>query len=85
MEKLLKALVCRHTRELPPRIHNLTRLSEMSGLKLDDGQTNVLAVMNQFNLEGRYPESFTPLLSPEKASEYITRSQEVLTWLTQQL
>jgi HEPN domain-containing protein len=85
MEKLLKALVCRHTRELPPRIHNLTRLSEMAGLKLDVGQTNALAAMNQFNLEGRYPESFTPPLSPEKATKYIARSQEVLTWLIQQL
>jgi len=27
----LKALVCRHTRDIPPRIHNLTRLSQLAG------------------------------------------------------
>jgi HEPN domain-containing protein len=31
LEKVLKALVCRHTHEIPPRIHNLTRLSELAG------------------------------------------------------
>jgi len=85
LEKMLKALICRRTQDVPPRIHNLTRLSELAGLKLDTQQADVLADMNQFNLEGRYPESYTPQLSPEEAMEYITRSQEVLTWLTQQL
>lgn len=32
LEKMLKALVCRHTRDVPPRIHNLTRPSELAGL-----------------------------------------------------
>ena len=84
LEKILKALVCRHTQDVPPKIHNLTRLSELAGLKPDARQVRVLAAMNQFNLEGRYPESYTAQLSPEKAAEYIARAQEVLTWLTQQ-
>jgi HEPN domain-containing protein len=84
LEKMLKALICRRTRDVPPRIHNLTRLSELAGLKLDARQVRALAAMNQFNLEGRYPEFYTPQLSPEEATEYITRAQEVLTWLTQQ-
>lgn len=85
LEKILKALICRRTQDVPPRIHNLTRLSELAGLKPDARQARTLAAMNQFNLEGRYPESYTTQLSPEKAAEYIARSQEVLTWLTQQL
>jgi len=84
-EKMLKALVCRHTQDVPPRIHNLTRLSELAGLKLDTQQGDALADMNQFNLEGRYPESYTPQLSSEEATDYIARSQEVLTWLIRQL
>jgi HEPN domain-containing protein len=85
LEKAIKALVCRHTRDVPPRIHSLTRLAELAGLAPDDRQANVLADMNQFSLEGRYPEFFTPEPSPQEATEYLTRSQEVLTWLTQQL
>jgi HEPN domain-containing protein len=85
IEKILKALVCRHMRDIPPRIHNLTRLSELAGLKPDDRLANVLADMNQFNLEGRYPESQTPPPSPQEAMEYMARSQEVLAWLISQL
>ncbi len=84
LEKILKAIICRRTGDVPPKIHNLSRLSELAGLKLDARQTRVLAAMNQFNLEGRYPESYTRQLSPEKAAEYVARAQEILTWLTQQ-
>jgi hypothetical protein len=41
--------------------------------------------MNQFNLEGRYPEFYRFQLRPKEATEFIARSQEVLTWLIQQL
>jgi len=84
LEKILKGLVCRHTHDVPPKIHNLTRLSELAGLKLDDQQADVLADMNQFNLEGRYPESYAPQLSLKEATEFMTRSEEVLAWLTRQ-
>ena len=85
LEKALKALVVRHRRDVPPRIHNLIRLSELAGLQPDDSQVNVLADMNQFNLEGRYPESLAPAPSFQEADEYMARSQEVFTWLIQQL
>ncbi len=32
LEKLLKTLVCRHTQDLAPRIHNLVRLAELTDL-----------------------------------------------------
>jgi len=84
LEKMLKAIICRRTRDIPPRIHNLTRLGELAGLKPDDRQADALADMNQFNMEGRYPEFYTPQPSFEEATEYIARSQEILTWLIQQ-
>ncbi|MBP7050612.1 MAG: HEPN domain-containing protein [Phycisphaerae bacterium] len=85
LEKVLKALVCRHTQDVPPRIHNLTRLSKLAGVTPDNRQADVLADLNQFNLEGRYPESQTPPPSPQEAMEYMARSQEVLAWLISQL
>ena len=83
LEKMLKALVCLRTRDVPPRMHNLVRLGELAGLKPDSRQGDVLADMNQFNMEGRYPEFHAPP-SPEEAASYLARSQEVLAWLTRQ-
>lgn len=66
LEKAIKALVCRHTRDVPPRIHSLTRLAERAGLQPDDRQADVLADMNQFNLEGRYLSFSHPNPVPRK-------------------
>jgi HEPN domain-containing protein len=32
--KALKAHICSHTLDLPPRIHNLVRLAELSGIEI---------------------------------------------------
>lgn len=55
LEKVLKAHVCRHTRDLAPRIHSLVRLAELASIKPNKEQLDTLAEMNAFNLEGRYP------------------------------
>jgi HEPN domain-containing protein len=76
LEKALKAHVCRRTQGLAPRMHNLVRLAEMAELQLDDKQIDVLAEMNVFNLEGRYPEMLTPEPTVEEARRYIRRAKE---------
>jgi HEPN domain-containing protein len=53
IEKLLKAHVCRFSNDLAPRLHNLSRLAELTGLPLSQTQADILADMNAFNLEGR--------------------------------
>lgn len=85
LEKVLKAHVCRHIKDLAPRMHNLVRLAELAELQLDEEQIDVLAEMNAFNLEGRYPEMLTPEPTVEEARRYISRAKEVYTWLTSQL
>ena len=42
LEKVLKAHVCRQTRDLAPRIHNLVRLAEQAALPLDQDQQDIL-------------------------------------------
>lgn len=84
LEKILTGLICRRTHDVPPKIHNLIRLGELASLKLDARQTRTLAAMNQFNLEGCYPEFYASQVNSEKAAEYIAQAQEVLTWLTRQ-
>ena len=84
LEKTLKAIVCRHTRDLAPRVHNLTRLAEIAGLMPDADQKAVLAEVNAFHIEGRYPETLVPPPSKEEALNYIGRAAEVFQWLKNQ-
>lgn len=85
VEKILKAHVCKTIRDLAPRTHNLTRLAETAKLALNDSQLDCLAELNQFNIEGRYPDSLMPVPSPREAKEYFLRAGEIYEWLTNQL
>jgi len=85
IEKILKALVCKHSQDLAPRIHNLSRLSEMAGIALINEYVDVLAEMNAFHIEGRYPESLTVPPTKEEALNYLARAEKVYQWLMNQL
>ena len=56
LEKMLKAHVCKQTRDLAPRIHNLVRLAELAGLDLAEEDLRFLGLINDYNMEGRYIE-----------------------------
>jgi HEPN domain-containing protein len=77
LEKILKAYVCAKTRDLAPRLHNLVRLAELAGLELSENELDILAEMNAFALEGRYPDILTLPPSSEEAEEYCRRAEEV--------
>ncbi len=81
LEKLIKAHVCRHTQDLPPRIHNLVRLAEMSALVFDQDQRDIMAEMNAFTIEGRYPDVFISPLPQDEAEHYLNRVEKVFKWL----
>lgn len=49
LEKMLKALVCRRTHDVPPRIHNLIRLGKLAGLEPDSDQIDLLVVSATFD------------------------------------
>lgn len=85
LEKILKAFFCKTTQQLAPRMHNLVRLAELAELSLEPSQIDLLADMNEFNLEGRYPLSFLTESTSEESQEYIKRSKEVFQWLIQKL
>ena len=55
LEKILKAHVCRFTRDLAPRTHNLIVLAERGGVTLSAQAKLLLAGMDELNLAGRYP------------------------------
>lgn len=84
VEKTLKALVCRTTNELAPPIHNLIRLAEQANLLLEAQQRDLLAEVNSFNIEGRYPEMLLPGPSRVEAESYLNRIGELLVCLNKQ-
>lgn len=58
LEKILKAHVCRQTRDLAPRLHDLLRLANLAGLSLKDSDRDFLKVFGVYQVEGRYPDTF---------------------------
>lgn len=85
LEKALKAHVCKNSRDLAPRTHNLVRLAEIAGVDLPSSYGDLLADMNAFNIEGRYPDPLVPPPSLTEAQLYVTRAEEVLQWSLNQL
>lgn len=49
LEKLIKAHVCKNIDDIAPRIHNLTRLSEMTSLCLEQDYKDIFAELNAFS------------------------------------
>lgn len=84
IEKLLKAKVCQTTGEIAPRIHNLVRLAQVAQLSLPETTLDLLAEMNEFNLEGRYPVPFISPIPTSEAHDYLIKTEEVLKWLMRQ-
>lgn len=57
LEKLLKAhWVKDNEGNTPPKTHNLVKLAEETKLKIADEDNKFFYTVNQFQLEGRYPD-----------------------------
>jgi HEPN domain-containing protein len=80
-EKALKARVVLARNETPPKIHNLLRLAELANLTVSPEQSDLFSEVNEFQLEGRYPESFPPIPTSEVALDYVRRIEKELSWL----
>jgi HEPN domain-containing protein len=85
LEKILKALVCRHSRDIAPRLHNLVRLAELSGVDFQQKQIDFLAEMTAFNLEGRYPELWITVPPRKKADLLTKETGAIFKWMRKQL
>ena len=85
LEKILKAFICLHSNDIAPRLHNLVRLSELSGLTFEEKHTDFLSEMNPFNIEGRYPELWGASPTQKEAEELLSQTEEMLKWLKNQL
>jgi len=86
LEKLLKAIfVDRNDNDMPPKIHNLVRLAELSKIEIDDEQKFLLDKINDFNIQTRYPDyklEFYKTCNAEYTHEHLGRIKEFYTWLS---
>jgi HEPN domain-containing protein len=85
LEKLLKSQVCKTTRDLAPRIHNLRRLAGLAKLEPCREHLEILARMSEFNIEGRYPEMLPAPPTQKEAAHYMNQAKEVFEWLRHKL
>ena len=85
LEKMLKAHVCRHTRDLAPTTDNLVQPAELTALDLGREHLNGLAEINTFNIEAQDPQPLPPALTQAEARSCIGRAQETYEWLMNQL
>ncbi len=89
LEKCLKALyAATNENTVPPRIHNLVRLAELSSLGVNEEQRIFLDEVNDFNLEVRYPDyrqEFYKRCTREYAEPYFDRIKEFFEWLKSQI
>lgn len=85
LEKMLKANVCRATRDLAPKIHSLVRLAELTRIALSEDRMDFLAEFGRFDIAGRYPDEGAEHLTQAEAEVRIAKAQEVFQWLSKQL
>lgn len=89
LEKLCKALWVKHNKErYPPKIHNLVRILELANVKLDDNDMEFLGILNQYQIEGRYPDYISNIAketTKQVADTYIERIKIIALCLKEKL
>lgn len=84
IEKLLKAHYSKIVGGFPPMLHDLRRLSELGGLKLEREQTINLDTITRFNMNARYDDykqSFYKLCNEEFTKVWITKIDLTRSWI----
>jgi HEPN domain-containing protein len=81
IEKALKAHVTRHTREVPLKIHNLTRLAEKAAIPLEPMNRDFLLAFDAYQLEGRYPDMIPEPIGRNEAHEEFGKAEKAHQWL----
>lgn len=89
LEKLCKALwVKNNAGNTPPKIHNLVKLLNESGVQYSDEQLDFINIMNTFQLEGRYPDYTQRLYKTYKSKntgEILKHVKQFIQWLRSKL
>ena len=89
LEKLLKAHFVKDNEvDFPPKTHNLVRLSAQTNLKINEDDLDFLEKMNDYQLEGRYPDHLLSIYRTATKSVTLDVFEKIATlrqWLLNQL
>ncbi len=89
LEKLLKAHVVKDNEsDHPPRTHHLIRLAGLSFLDISESDLIFLDKMNDYQLEGRYPDyqfMIFKLCDQPYTKEILDEVEKIRLWLLNQL
>ncbi|HKL34532.1 MAG TPA: HEPN domain-containing protein [Tangfeifania sp.] len=81
IEKIIKALVVKETREIPPKSHDIFYLAEKANVTIPEDSQVISQILMKYQLEGRYPEYFPSKPQPDSAKKYLIETQKFLKWL----
>ena len=83
--KVIKSNCYQKTKDYPPYIHDLRRLSEKGKIKLNLEQKQILDKISTFNIAGRYAddkfEFYKKHNEKEYAEKYLNITKKLLLWL----
>lgn len=85
LEKLLKALVVKNTKEHAPFTHSLTLLASKAGVQIPDSILDQLAEYMEFHYESRYPDErkgFYKKCTADFARKKFVEIKEVYSWFS---
>lgn len=84
LEKTLKAIIVKSTKEHAPFTHSLTFLASMSKIDIPESIFDKLAEYTEFHLESRYPDEkkdFYKKCTEEFAHQKFGEMEEIYQWL----
>jgi HEPN domain-containing protein len=90
IEKLLKAIYTKKMNKTAPFSHNLSFIANEAGIYTEFSvfQKNFIDELQPLNVESRYPsikDSVFQYLTKEKCKEILTKTEELLNWITAKL
>jgi HEPN domain-containing protein len=81
LEKLCKASwIKKHAENNPPKIHNLLKLIKEAAIELSEQDQLFLLKLNQYQIEGRYPDDIEKLYrvtNQDLAENYILETNRI--------
>lgn len=81
IEKILKALIVKETRQIPPRSHDLFYLASRITISFGVNHQEHLQILMIYQLEGRYPD-INPTMPPkEKVIFYVEQTKLLMEWV----
>lgn len=87
LEKQLKGLFVKNSKQAAPYLLNLEKIAKLSGLKFTSEQRNSFREITKFNIAGRYGDikrNLYKLADKTYTGNYLTITKQLFLWLKKQ-